>query len=370
MLRAVSRFLALLLLGVATGCSAPPELHRPIASPEASAASLLPPGNIQLVRIPGATDGASSSRADGERMIALRFPSVVAAEKGFDALSAQTKKRADISRYSSVSIAGMSYMKYAVAERSGLIWAGGVWLFLAEARSPQRLSELIAVSAAGGTSSTAISAGEIFQILGPGTLAALAITFLVVFACFPIAARLLTVKPVTGAPVVPRGELVKRLLALNDAHLPYIVRDDPKADLVVEWKYADVAWWAIMAKNRLRKIYRLRLFFDESRHFVYGQDELGTLDWSAGLTGAPQVRFGKSRFRGVVLFRSERGVGHALKAPLGSGFGKVLDYRFNINDVKGPVTRVIAEAGWTFRPVFWAPHKSAPVPLQSDKHAS
>jgi hypothetical protein len=122
-------------------------------------------------------------------------------------------------------------------------------------------------------------------------------------------------------------------MALNAPDRPWTVRSGPEADLVVEWKYADATWWGLLAKSGLRKAYRLRLYFDEASHRCGALDEFGEVDWSAGILAAPQVHFSKSFFRGVQLVRMERGVAYGFKTPTG-GPGKVLDYSFDINDVK------------------------------------
>jgi hypothetical protein len=165
------------------------------------------------------------------------------------------------------------------------------------------------------------------------------------------------VAPAPDVPVLSRDELVRRLLALNDDKLPYVVRKDPKADLIVEWKFADANWWGILAKQRVRKSYRLRLYFDEASRRAAALDEFGEVEWSAGLTAAPTISFRKTFFRGVVLVRRERGVAYGFDTPLGGGFGKKLDYEFNVGWLKNRVTGVITGAGWTYQPVLRAPKR-------------
>jgi hypothetical protein len=162
----------------------------------------------------------------------------------------------------------------------------------------------------------------------------------------------LAVAPVPGAAVVSRGELETRLLALNDEKLPFIVRKGPEADLVVEWKFADAAWWGVLAKQGIRKAYRLRLYFDEPAHCASALDQFGEMQWSAGLTSAPTVHFQKSFFRGVVLQQRERGVAYGFKTPAGGGFGKVLDYKLDVGWLKERVTGVVTAAGWKYQPVL------------------
>jgi hypothetical protein len=229
-------------------------------------------------------------------------------------------------------------------------------VFSVEAASPEQVAALIRASGVGGipAGSSALSVDDAAWIapVAIGLLAALLGIFLPGWIV-----KRQTVAPVPGVPVLTREELIKRLLALNDEKLPYIVREDPKADLVVEWKFADAKWWGILAKQGVRKSYRLRLYFDEASHRASALDEFGEVEWSAGLTTAPTVHFRKTFFRGVVLGRRERGVAYGFKTPLGGGFGKMLDYEFDVGWLKDRVTGVVTGSGWTYQPVLRAPKR-------------
>jgi hypothetical protein len=348
-------FLILLL----AACSPPPELDRPLASATASALSLLPPGRATTVGLPGTDDAAAIVTADGGRVTALRFASAGAAQDGFTDFEQRLARRSDIGSRSAVSMGATRYLKYSGGQTSGLAWLSGVWVFSVEAASPERVAALIAASGVGGipaASAGSLGAGAWIGI-GIGILGVLLALFLPV-----LMLRRLAVAPVPGAAVVTRDELVLRLLALNDEGLPYIVRTGPEADLVVEWKFADAAWWGVLAKQGMRKAYRLRLYFDESSHRASALDEFGEVEWSAGLTTAPAMHFQKTFFRGVVLTRRERGVAYGFKTPTGGGAGKVLDYTLDVGWLKQRVTGVIVGSGWRYQPVLWAPRRARPKP--------
>ena len=163
--------------------------------------------------------------------------------------------------------------------------------------------------------------------------------------------------PAPGTPALPRDALVERLLHLNDARYPFVVRAGPEADLVVEWKFADATWWGVLSTQGLRSAYRLRLYFDDMTHRVAALDESGKVSWSAGLTTAPTVHYEKTFFRGVVLTRRERGVGYGLETPTG-GVKKVLDYSLDVGWLKDIIAGAITASGWTYQPVLRAPKRA------------
>ena len=347
------RCAAVVLLLVTAACSAPAELNRPVVSPTQTAARLLPPGRTVPASFPGANDAAAVVTADGGRILALRFANAGAAQNGYARFADRIERRSDISSRNSVSVGATHYVKYSGGPTHGLAWLSGVWVFSIEAASPEQVATLIRASGVGGIppSSSGISIGDASWIvpLVIGLLGALLGIFLPGWIV-----KRQVVAPVPGVPVLTRQELVKRLLALNEEKLPYIVREYPKADLIVEWKFADAKWWGILAKQGIRKSYRLRLYFDEADHRASALDEFGEVEWSADLTTAPTVRFRKTFFRGVVLGRRERVVAYGFKTPLGGGFGKTLDYEFDVGWLKDRVTGVVTGSGWTYQPVLRA----------------
>lgn len=347
---------AALLLMLTTACTPPPELDRPAVSSTASAVSLLPPGRTTPATFAGADNGAAVVTEDGGRITALRFPNTDMAQRGYDQIAARIAGRPDVGSRRSVSTGATRYVKYSAGQTSGLAWLSGVWVFSAEAASSEQLAALINSSGVGGIPAglSGLSIGDVAWIapVALGSLAALLSLFLPGWLM-----RRSAVAPVPGAAVLTQENLVKRLLALNDEKLPYIVRSGPEADLVVEWKFADAKWWGILARQGVRKSYRLRLYLDESAHRASALDEFGEVEWSAGLTTAPVVKFQKTFFRGIVLARRERAVAYGFKTPFAGGFGKVLDYKLDVGWLKDRITEEITGSGWTYQPVLRAPKR-------------
>jgi hypothetical protein len=226
-----------------------------------------------------------------------------------------------------------------------------MWLFTAEAADGPALAALIAASSAGGPGPAGWAGAPL--VLAVLVVVVVVATGLVMLLLLRGMLRRLAVSAPAGVSAVDREALTHRLLALNAPDRPWLVRRDDKADLVVEWKFADAAWWGVLAKSGLRKAYRLRLYLDEPAHRCGALDEFGEVDWSAGVLGAPRLTFQKSFFRGVQLVSKQRGIAYGFRSPTGAGAGKVLDYAFDIDALKQSVVDAVTAVGWTYQPILW-----------------
>lgn len=347
---AVRAILLVLLTGLSlTGCAPPPELKRPPAAIDASTRSLLPPGRFQAATFPEATEGATVIVESGGRMTALRFASEGAAAAGFAEFNRRIAARRDLTSRSRVSLGSSSYARYAGPNVSGLAWTSGIWVFSAEAADAASVTAMIQASAAGGLGPGADSILPVLLLVAVLLVALLGLTIVMV----RLVVKRLAIAPLAGAPVLSRTELVRRLLALNDAGRPYLVREGPEADVVVEWKFADATWWGVLAKSGLRKAYRLRLYLDDHTRQAFALDEFGEVDWNAGALPLPRVHYRSAFFRGIVLKKYDRGAAYGFRAPAGGQFEKVVDYTFDIDRVKRIVIDAVTSSGWTYQPALW-----------------
>ncbi|MHB1132922.1 MAG: hypothetical protein ACYC4L_11095 [Chloroflexota bacterium] len=167
--------------------------------------------------------------------------------------------------------------------------------------------------------------------------------------------RLLAVRANPGAFPLSKAELLERLLALNDEARPWQYRltpDDPRADLVAEWKLADARWWALFARSGFKRTYRAFISLDGERREVRVNEESSTVSWSGGVDGAvPQIGSQRDYFRGVILFERSRELAFGVKEIFPMDVGKVYDYDFDPWRVKGPLLRLAVENGWHYCPV-------------------
>jgi hypothetical protein len=149
-----------------------------------------------------------------------------------------------------------------------------------------------------------------------------------------------------------KKELIKQLLALNDPSKPYHLAKGEDTDLVAEWNIVDATWYGIFSKNRLSETYRACLLLDEDRHSVRLYEELGTVNWSGGTRGlTPMIHYRKSFFHGRILYKKEWGKGYGIKQLSPPEVGKVYDYKFDINDIRGPIMAAVKQNGWEWVPV-------------------
>ena len=161
----------------------------------------------------------------------------------------------------------------------------------------------------------------------------------------------------TGDRSAPRGAvresaeaLRRRLLDLNDATAPYVIRDGgPEGvDVVAEWKIVDAAWYETFAKAGMERLFKVLMRFDEARGVVRATDQEWSVEWRAG---APELALAGSAFRGQsreMCF--ERAWGFREDGT----FGEIYDYAFNTGEIKGPLKAAVAKGGWGWKGVAFA----------------
>lgn len=154
---------------------------------------------------------------------------------------------------------------------------------------------------------------------------------------------------------VSREELIKRLLALNSPNLPWEIIKGEKTDLVARWKIADAKWWEILKRAGLKIHYLGRMRLDDENKRVLYNEELGELEWAAGLSETP-VKFGYRKFRGRMLFNKRKAVGYAFKKLYPPDWGKVYQFDFDVNLIRGPIIETVEKSGWLFQPVAGIRH--------------
>lgn len=161
-------------------------------------------------------------------------------------------------------------------------------------------------------------------------------------------------------PSLSKDELKQKLLALNSADSPYELQPSTKTDLVLTWKIVDARWYALFAKERLRKTYRAFIVLDELRLSARYYEELATVQWIADNEGlTPRLAYQNQFFKGRILFQKSWGVQYGIKEDLTPG--KVYEYNFDIRHVRDPIKKAIEDSGWEFVPVVrkaHATHKS------------
>ncbi|MGH2754238.1 MAG: hypothetical protein ACRDLB_07360 [Actinomycetota bacterium] len=158
-------------------------------------------------------------------------------------------------------------------------------------------------------------------------------------------------EPEEGTPALPRTQLEDRLLAVNEERVPFTVtrgEGGEDGDLVAEWKIVDASWYEIFAKAGIEKSHRLLLVLDENDHEVRVLEQSWEVEWRAGV---PSLSLSAEKFQGRTFGSKSFGTAYAFKGVNPLDFGEVYNYRFDVSEMKEPVTDVITGAGWRFVPV-------------------
>ena len=145
----------------------------------------------------------------------------------------------------------------------------------------------------------------------------------------------------------PAARLKSELLAINRETAPFLIREGAHegVDLVAEWRIVDAAWYEIFAKAGLKRVFRVLIKFDPARGEVRTIDLAWDVEWRAGV---PTLSLAGSTFTGQQWERSF-GTGYAFRE--NGRYGKVYDYRFDTDELKGPLREAVRRAGWRWRPV-------------------
>ncbi len=155
----------------------------------------------------------------------------------------------------------------------------------------------------------------------------------------------------SGVAPVGIDELRRRILALDHPQHPIRVGVEGPW-ITVEWKLADARWCEILGAAGVHTVHRLRLRLDADDHTVRAQDHQGTVRWATGTLGlAPEISW--SVQRGIVFADVHFEAHPSLAVEQGTVvFRPAHGYSYNLNEIKAPVIRIIADSGWTYRPVL------------------
>ena len=159
--------------------------------------------------------------------------------------------------------------------------------------------------------------------------------------------------PAPGTSPAALPVLKERLLSVNKTDTPVSATATRQGNVIeITWRYADARWLDFKGAHGMRKVHRLSLRLDASRHAVSVLEYWSEVDADAGVDGG-QIRWHAAR--GIQFF----------KIDYQSIFGLVVDadgklaptlsyaYTFNLQELKGPFIQAVTAAGWTWKPVFF-----------------
>ncbi len=149
---------------------------------------------------------------------------------------------------------------------------------------------------------------------------------------------------------VDESELRSRLLALNDPGKPWEIVEEDAGELLARWKIADAKWWEILKRAGLSIQYTGRMKLVPSSKMVLYTEEVAEIEWSIGLSGEP-FTLNYSKTKGRIFFSKRRAAAYAFRKLAPPDWGKVYDYDFDVNEIRGPIVETVERAGWLFQPV-------------------
>lgn len=155
--------------------------------------------------------------------------------------------------------------------------------------------------------------------------------------------------PPSGVARESVAKLRKRLMAVNRPTAPFKIREATKkehCDLVAEWRIVDAKWIEIFAKAGIKRVFKVRMKFDEAKGEVRAVDEEWEVEWRAGV---PTLSASASASRGRKWEKSYEAVYAFTEEDL--SFGKIYEYSFSTSEIKGPLIKAAHAGGWGWRGV-------------------
>ncbi len=102
------------------------------------------------------------------------------------------------------------------------------------------------------------------------------------------------------------------------------------------------------AQAGIEKTHRIYLTLDPRDNEVRVLEESWDVRWRAGV---PEISLSAEAFRGRTLGSKSFGTAYGFKGVNPLDYGQVYNYRFDVSEMKDPLSEVVTRSGWTFRPV-------------------
>jgi hypothetical protein len=157
------------------------------------------------------------------------------------------------------------------------------------------------------------------------------------------------VSPRPGAIPVNAEELRRRLLAINEMDVPFLIREAKRGTLVAEWRVVDAKWSTVLQQGGLSFVYRLTMKLDPEARVVRCVDFMKKAHWSRGVF---RSGLSFSLFRGIMFYEGELADEFGLIFQGGQWkVGNLYRYNYSIYEIKAPIVQAVLESGWTYKPV-------------------
>ena len=148
--------------------------------------------------------------------------------------------------------------------------------------------------------------------------------------------------------MLTKDQVKQSLIQLGSETGRFTVSKGDDTDLIIEHKIVDAEYYKLIGKEKILKNYRAYVLLDEATSEAKYNEEL--TDESSGLgmnVAEGTMGFGTSKkmFRGKVIGMKESGKVWGLKKDDLTP-GKVVDYSFDVKDIRQPIEQTLAANGW------------------------
>ncbi len=154
--------------------------------------------------------------------------------------------------------------------------------------------------------------------------------------------------PPAGVIPVSPEELRRRLLAISDQPVPFVIREEDGL-LIGEWRLADVRWTGLLERGGLSMAHTVRIRLVPGGHVARIMDSSRKISWRDGVAYMSRAF---SFFRGIVLFEFSSGTEYGIVLRDGQWtFDEKYRYGYHLTEIKQPIVEAIVRSGWTYQPV-------------------
>lgn len=155
-----------------------------------------------------------------------------------------------------------------------------------------------------------------------------------------------------------KQQLIENVIGLAKSTGKFTAVRGEDTDLVIEHVIVDAEYYKVVGEEKMKDVYRAYLLFDEEAKEVKYNEEITSSFRDVGLS-VPDAKVSlsqrKSFFRGkVIAFGQSEKVWGIRKDDL--SFDKVVDYSFNVKDVRKPIEEMLSQNGWKLKQVMLRRH--------------
>jgi hypothetical protein len=145
-----------------------------------------------------------------------------------------------------------------------------------------------------------------------------------------------------------KEQLIENVIAIGKSTGKFTATKGDDTDLVIKHIIVDAEYYKLVGEEKTKKVYRAYMLFDEGTKEAKYNEEMTDSSRDVGFGAADgKFSFGqkKSFFQGKVIGSKQTEKVWGIKKD-DLSFGKVVDYTFDVKEVRKPIEEVLAQNGW------------------------